>query len=85
MFKKAFKTSTPITVKFSESKLAKRLQTIARIISINRAIGCRRQVFYVAMGGFDTHQNLLADHQQLMTELNIFGASALNISLSFIC
>lgn len=35
--------------------LAVQLQTVARIIGGRAALGVRRQVFYVGLGGFDTH------------------------------
>ena len=39
--------------------LADQLKTVARMISINSALGAKRQVFYVQMGGFDLHSHLV--------------------------
>jgi uncharacterized protein (DUF1501 family) len=50
--------------------LAQQLQTVARIIGARTALGAKRQVFYVSMGGFDTHSNQNDTHDKLMTALN---------------
>ena len=50
----------------SEDSLAKQLRIVAQIISRNTAIGARRQVFMVSLGGFDTHDNHNRDQTLLM-------------------
>ena len=50
--------------------LAQRLQTIARIIGGRTALSMQRQVFYVTIGGFDTHDNQTASHAALMQQLS---------------
>ncbi|MBX3607195.1 MAG: DUF1501 domain-containing protein [Piscinibacter sp.] len=51
--------------------LAQQLQIVARMIeaSSNADIGARRQVFFVSMGGFDTHDVQNINHAQLMARL----------------
>lgn len=49
--------------------LARQLQTVARIIGGRHAAGTRRQVFFVSMGGFDTHSSQPATHARLMAQL----------------
>ena len=51
--------------------LAQQLQIVARMIeaSSNAAIGAKRQVFFVSMGGFDTHDAQNTNHAQLMARL----------------
>jgi uncharacterized protein (DUF1501 family) len=51
--------------------LAQQLQIVARMIeaSSNADIGARRQVFFVGMGGFDTHDAQNGNHAQLMARL----------------
>jgi uncharacterized protein (DUF1501 family) len=49
---------------------AAQLRTVARIIGANQALGVKRQVFYVDMGGFDTHSDHIDRHAGLMTQLN---------------
>jgi uncharacterized protein (DUF1501 family) len=53
-----------------ENELANGLRTIARLIGASGAIGARRQVFFVELGGFDTHSGQNDWHPQLMTKLN---------------
>ncbi len=59
----------------NESKLGQQLKSISRMIA-GRAVSTNyRPVFYVQMGGFDTHQNILIDHPELLTEVdNALGA-----------
>jgi uncharacterized protein (DUF1501 family) len=52
------------------SELARQLNSVARIMSARAALGLRRQIFYVEMGGYDSHSNQLNDHGLNMTRLN---------------
>ena len=47
--------------------LAAQLQMVARMISVADAIGAKRQVFFVSLGGFDNHDGLLTIHPGLLT------------------
>lgn len=49
--------------------LAIQLQTVARIIAGQTALGAHRQVFFVNVGGFDTHGDQLPGHGELMIRL----------------
>ncbi|MBM6576707.1 DUF1501 domain-containing protein [Microvirga sp. SRT01] len=42
----------------SGNQLADQLKMVARLISVSQALGARRQVFFVSLGGFDMHDNL---------------------------
>lgn len=53
-----------------ENELAIGLRTIARLIGASGAIGARRQLFYVELDKFDTHDDQSDRHPQLMTKLN---------------
>ena len=59
----------PMTNKLVDNQLATSLQTVARIISGNSSLGVRRQIFYVQLGSFDTHDNQAIQHAQLLTQL----------------
>jgi uncharacterized protein (DUF1501 family) len=50
--------------------LARQMRVVARLIGANAALGMKRQVFFVSLGGFDNHNDLIADHQRLMTRLD---------------
>ena len=49
--------------------LAVQLQTVARIIGGRGALGAKRQVFYVTLGSFDTHDRQKVLHADLMARL----------------
>ncbi len=46
--------------------LADQLKMVARLISVSSELGAKRQVFFVSIGGFDLHDNLVAQHPGLM-------------------
>ena len=50
----------------SPNSLADQLKMVARMIGARNALGAKRQVFFVSLGGFDTHDNLLGVHPGLM-------------------
>jgi uncharacterized protein (DUF1501 family) len=54
---------------FSNTNLSKQLKTVARTISINQILGCKRQIFFIGMGGFDTHDNQIVAHPSLLQQL----------------
>lgn len=51
----------------SDNPLAVQLQTVARMIAARGALGTRRQVFLVSLGGFDTHRGINAIHPGLLS------------------
>ncbi|MEA3045091.1 MAG: hypothetical protein QOH47_2929 [Sphingomonadales bacterium] len=57
------------TVFPANNTLADQLRIVARLISVSQELGARRQVFFVSLGGFDTHDSVLATHPTLMTRL----------------
>ncbi len=61
----------PLTGTRSANNLAQQLQVVARMIdaSSGASIGARRQVFFVSLGGFDTHDNQNRAHADLMARL----------------
>jgi uncharacterized protein (DUF1501 family) len=48
------------------STLATQLQTVAKMIAVRERLGMSRQVFFVATGGFDTHDDQLQDQPGLL-------------------
>lgn len=54
----------------ADSKLGGQLKTVAKMIAGRASTGNNRPVYFVKVPGFDAHQNLLADHDVLMSELN---------------
>ncbi|MCC6355176.1 MAG: DUF1501 domain-containing protein [Verrucomicrobiae bacterium] len=51
------------------TSLGLQMKMIARLIGGRNALGNKRQVFFCQVGGYDTHQTMLASHSNLMAEL----------------
>lgn len=49
--------------------LADQLKMVARMISVASDLGAKRQVFFVSVGGFDMHDNLVAQHGPLINKV----------------
>lgn len=52
------------------SSLSAQLLMVARLIAARQALGATRQVFFVSLGGFDTHDFLLDEHPGLLSAVN---------------
>ena len=52
------------------NNLSDQLKIVARLIGARSSLGAKRQVFFVSLGGFDTHSGLLATHSGLMAAAN---------------
>lgn len=59
----------PGTAFAAGNPLAEQLRMVARTIGSAGALGVRRQVFFVSLGGFDNHDGLLTTHPQLLARL----------------
>jgi uncharacterized protein (DUF1501 family) len=67
----ALAAAPPLTAPFpADSQLATQLATVARMIAVRERLGMSRQVFFVATGGFDTHDDQLADQPGLLGDLS---------------
>ncbi len=53
----------------SSNTLADQLKMVARTINAGSALAAKRQVFFVSLGGFDTHDGLLTSHPALLTKV----------------
>jgi uncharacterized protein (DUF1501 family) len=51
------------------NSLADQLRIVARLISVSQQLGAKRQVFFVSLGGFDTHDSVLTTHPVLLARL----------------
>jgi uncharacterized protein (DUF1501 family) len=54
---------------FPDTGLGKQLQMVARMIQARDTLSNKRQVFFVQIGGFDLHDNLLSKHGLLQAEV----------------
>lgn len=61
--------TNPNTGTLANNPLATQLQTVARIIGGRNGLGARRQVFFISLSGFDTHDFQKSAHADLMARL----------------
>jgi len=67
----ALATAPTINTVFpTNNNLGDQLKMVARMISTASTIGAKRQVFFVSMGGFDTHDGLVTVHPGLLTSVS---------------
>lgn len=62
--------TNPVTTVFGEDDLSERLEMVAKTIAARDALGVTNQTFFVQLGGFDTHDNFLLEHGELMATLD---------------
>jgi uncharacterized protein (DUF1501 family) len=55
---------------FPATGLGQSLGIVARMIAARNALGHKRQIYAVTLGGFDTHDDQLADHPVLLATLS---------------
>ena len=53
----ALNTNPTLATLFPTTGLGYQLQQVARLIKVRDSIGMKRQIFFCALGGFDTHTN----------------------------
>lgn len=67
----ALAAAPPLAAPFpADSQLATQLATVARMIAVRERLGMTRQVFFVATGGFDTHDDQLEDQPGLLGDVS---------------
>jgi uncharacterized protein (DUF1501 family) len=62
--------AAPTGVTFPNSSLGRQLSLIARLVKAGPALGFRRQIFFAATGGFDTHGDQLGAHANLLGNIS---------------
>ncbi len=60
----------PSSNNLQNNGLAQQLQTVARIVGARSGLGARRQVFFVSMGGFDTHDGQNTNQADLLARIS---------------
>lgn len=66
----ALKAAPALTTAFDGTNgLAVQLNMVARMIAARRLLGIKRQVFFVSLGGFDTHDKLNSQHPVLLAKV----------------
>jgi uncharacterized protein (DUF1501 family) len=62
----ALNAAPPLATVFPTSNLGTQLRTVARLIASRDRLQMSRQIFFVATGGFDTHDNQATDQPGLL-------------------
>ena len=65
VFVAAMQTAAPLQTPFSEGSFSQSMRQIARVISVREALGATRQTFFVTVGSWDHHDEVL-DNQAAM-------------------
>jgi uncharacterized protein (DUF1501 family) len=66
---------------FPDTALGRQLHMAARMVQARDAIGVSRQMFFVSMGGWDTHDDQLVRQSTLLAELSA-GISAFHAAMT---
>ena len=82
----AIDSAPPIVTPFPSSQLGVQLNTVAKLIAARERLEMKRQVFFVASGGFDTHDNQLDDQPGLFAgisdAISAFHAATLELNVA---
>ena len=66
----ALNAAPPLQTVFPTGTLADQLKMVARLISARDLLGMRRQIFFVSLGGFDTHSSQVTVQEGLLTQIS---------------
>jgi len=66
----ALESATPLTTSFPQTRLGAQLKTVAETIAQRDQLGAKRQIFFVGLGGFDTHDSQAIKLPQLQQQVS---------------
>ncbi len=66
----AFGGAQEVAVEFPNTSLGLQLRQVARLIQMRSSLTMNRQIFFVRIGGFDTHTDQLGAHANLFTQFS---------------
>ena len=70
-FKSALSSASDLSRLFGTgNSLAAQLRIVASTIATSAAVGAKRQIFFVSLGGFDNHNELLDNHPALLKKVD---------------
>ncbi len=76
----------PLPAELASSSLAAQLRVVARMIAQRNTLGAKRQVFFVSIGGWDTHDDQLTTqpglHTQVAGALSYFYNATVGLGIS---
>ena len=62
LFSAALDAVPPFTTQFSDNDLSNAFHMVAKIIAARESLEMTRQIFFIKIGGWDHHDDLIADH-----------------------
>ena len=74
LLSQALTTTPPLATQFPATGLGDQLRMVARIINARQLLSINREIFFVRLGGFDTHSGQATNQANLFTQLG--GAMA---------
>lgn len=66
----ALEGAPALATPFPGSPLAQQLRMVARLIGVRAGLGLQRQIFFVSIGGFDHHDDLLGGQPGLLAQVS---------------
>jgi len=66
----ALSANPTINTVFPATGIGNQLLQVARLIALRTALNIKRQIFFVQIGGWDTHQNELTVHNNQLTQVS---------------
>lgn len=82
----ALQDGSSLSTAFPASELGAQLEAVARIIAVRATLGASRQVFFVGIGGFDTHSgqaiNLPVLQQEIGDSIAAFYAATEELGIA---
>ncbi len=70
VFRNALKKIPNFATQFPNSSLGNDLAAVAKVISVRNSLGAKRQIFFVTLGGWDMHDNLITGLNQRLPMVN---------------
>ena len=69
-FNEAIENVGDLNTQFSGTNISRDLRMVAQSIAARNTLGAKRQIFFVQLGGFDTHDDLGNQHANLLNNLD---------------
>lgn len=69
-FNAAIENVGDLNTQFSNNGLSRDLRMVAQSIAARNTLGAKRQIFFVQLGGFDTHDDTGNEHSELLSRLD---------------
>jgi uncharacterized protein (DUF1501 family) len=66
----AIENASATTINYPTNSLAQQLKMVAQLASSQQILGHQREVFFVGLGGFDTHDNQANQHPLLLQRIS---------------